>query len=98
MRAIEYAQRLGDRKRADIEDHLVGRDAADRHGFGTRRVRERTRDDRIDRQHDLRAALEYDVDRSLTIAPAIAWTRNASSVAPSDFRRTQAFVYARYRF
>jgi tetratricopeptide (TPR) repeat protein len=53
---------------------------------------------RIDRQHDLRAALEYDVDRSLTIAPAIAWTRNASSVAPNDFRRTQAFVYARYRF
>jgi hypothetical protein len=53
---------------------------------------------RIDRQHDLRAGLEYEVDRRLTIAPAIAWTGNASTAAPSDFRRTQAFVYARYRF
>ncbi len=53
---------------------------------------------RIDRQHDLRAGLEYEVDRRLTVAPAIAWTANASTVAPNDFRRTQAFVYARYRF
>jgi hypothetical protein len=53
---------------------------------------------RVDRQHDLRAALEHDVDRRLTIAPTLAWTRNASTSAPSDFRRTQAFVYARYRF
>lgn len=53
---------------------------------------------RIDRQVDLRLGLEHDVDRALTIAPAIAWTRNRSTVAPNDFRRTQAFVYARYRF
>lgn len=53
---------------------------------------------RIDRQYDLRIGLEHDVDRTLTIAPAIAWTRNRSTVAPGDFRRTQAFVYARYRF
>jgi hypothetical protein len=53
---------------------------------------------RVDRQYDLRIGLEHEVDRALTIAPAIAWTRNRSTVAPSDFRRTQAFVYARYRF
>ena len=53
---------------------------------------------RVARQHDLRAGLEHDASRALTIAPAIAWTRNASTVAPNDFRRTQAFVYARYRF
>lgn len=53
---------------------------------------------RVDRQHDLRIGLEHDLDRSWTLAPALAWTRNASTVAPNDFRRTQAFVYARYRF
>lgn len=53
---------------------------------------------RTDRQHDLRVGLEHDVDRSLTVMPGLAWTRNASTLAPNDFRRTQAFVYARYRF
>ncbi len=53
---------------------------------------------RVDRQHDLRIGLEHDVGRSLTLMPGLSWTRNASTLAPNDFRRTQAFVYARYRF
>jgi hypothetical protein len=53
---------------------------------------------RVDRQHDLRVGIEHDVGRSLTLMPGVAWTRNASTLAPNDFRRTQVFVYARYRF
>ena len=53
---------------------------------------------RVDRQHDLRIGVERDLDRSLTVAPVLAWTHNASTLAPNDFRRTQAFVHVRYRF
>ena len=53
---------------------------------------------RVDHQHDLRIGLEHDVGRSLTLMPGLAWTHSASTLAPNDFRRTQAFVYARYRF
>jgi len=53
---------------------------------------------RVDEQWDVRAGLEWDVDRSWTVAPTLAYTRNRSTLAPNDFRRTQAFVAARYRF
>jgi outer membrane protein len=53
---------------------------------------------RDDRQHDVRLALERDVDRRLSVSPTLLFTRNRSTVAPNEFRRTQAFLYARYRF
>jgi hypothetical protein len=53
---------------------------------------------RVDRQHDARIGVEREIGRALTVGPVLAYTRNASTVAPNDFRRTQAFVFARYRF
>ena len=53
---------------------------------------------RVDRQHDLRIGLEHELGASVTVGPVLAWTRNASTLAPNDFDRTQAFVFARWRF
>jgi len=53
---------------------------------------------RVDRQLDARLSLEWEHSATTTLAPTIAWTRNRSSLAPSDFRRTQVFVQARVRF
>jgi outer membrane protein len=53
---------------------------------------------RDDRQQDLRLAFERDVGKKLTLAPTLLHTRNRSTIAPNDFRRTQAYLHARYRF
>jgi outer membrane protein len=53
---------------------------------------------RVDQQIDLRAALEIDVSKSWQISPQIIATRNRSTLGPNDYKRTQALLYARYRF
>ena len=53
---------------------------------------------RHDRQTDLRFGAEKNLSRQWTIAPQITLTRNASTLAPNDFRRSQAYLFARYRF
>lgn len=53
---------------------------------------------RSDRQLEWRAAAETDLGRGWSAGPQIVVTRNASTLAPNDFRRVQAFVSARYRF
>jgi outer membrane protein len=53
---------------------------------------------RKDRQHDFRLAIEHDLDKNLTLSPTLLHTRNNSTIAPNEFRRTQAYLYARYRF
>lgn len=53
---------------------------------------------RHDRQTDLRFGAEKSLSRQWTVAPQITFTRNASTLAPNDFRRTQAYLFARYRF
>ena len=53
---------------------------------------------RQDRQFELRLGAERSLGAQLTITPQIVYTRNSSNLAPSDFRRTQAMISARYRF
>jgi tetratricopeptide (TPR) repeat protein len=53
---------------------------------------------REDRQTEFRLGAERELTPTLTITPQIVFTRNASTLAPSDFRRTQAAVAVRYRF
>ena len=53
---------------------------------------------RHDRQTDVRLGAEKNLSRQWTIAPQLTLTRNSSSLAPNDFRRTQAYLFARYRF
>jgi hypothetical protein len=53
---------------------------------------------RSDRQTELRIGAERPVARDWSVAPAITFTRNRSSLDPNDFRRTQAGVTLRYRF
>ncbi|HLT27612.1 MAG TPA: tetratricopeptide repeat protein [Zeimonas sp.] len=52
---------------------------------------------REDRQTDLRIGAERALSRKWTVAPAITYTRSRSTVAPNDFRRTQANILLRYR-
>src|SRR5690606_40550895 len=52
---------------------------------------------REDRQTDLRIGAERALTSRWIVAPAITYTRSRSSVAPNDFRRTQAGVVLRYR-
>jgi hypothetical protein len=53
---------------------------------------------RDDRQTELRIGADKDLDRHWTVSPQISATRNASTLAPNDFRRVQAMVSTRYRF
>jgi outer membrane protein len=53
---------------------------------------------RLDRQLDLRAALEYDLSKNWQLSPQIISTRNHSTLGPNDYKRTQALLFARYRF
>ncbi len=53
---------------------------------------------RRDRQFEIRLAAERDLGARFTLSPQLVHTRNASSLAPNDFRRTQVVVSARYRF
>ena len=53
---------------------------------------------REDRQTELRVGAEKDLSRVWTLAPQFTVTRNSSSLAPNEFRRSQATLFARYRF
>ena len=53
---------------------------------------------REDRQTEVEFGAAIRVNRSWVLLPRLVHTRNASSLAPSDFRRTQALVTARYGF
>jgi len=53
---------------------------------------------RSDRQTELRVGAERALARDWSVAPAITFTRNRSTLDPNDFRRTQAGVTLRYRF
>ncbi|MEZ5741164.1 MAG: hypothetical protein R3E68_18165 [Burkholderiaceae bacterium] len=52
---------------------------------------------RHDRQSEVRLGLESALDAHWTLQPQIVHTRNRSTLAPSDFSRTQALLVARYR-
>ena len=53
---------------------------------------------RSDNQVELRLGAERTIGPRLSVTPQIVYTRNSSTLAPSDFRRTQVLVAARYRF
>lgn len=53
---------------------------------------------RRDNQFEIRIGAERNLSARLAITPQIIHTRNSSNLAPSDFRRTQAMIAARYRF
>ena len=42
--------------------------------------------------------IERELGGGLTLGPQLIHTDNSSTLAPSDFRRTQLMVTARYRF
>lgn len=52
---------------------------------------------RLDRQTELRLGLESEIDKNWTLRPQVVVTRNRSTLAPSDYRRTQAQLVAKYR-
>ncbi|MEZ5650181.1 MAG: surface lipoprotein assembly modifier [Burkholderiaceae bacterium] len=53
---------------------------------------------RSDTQTELKLGLESELDAHWTLQPQIVLTRNRSSLSPSDYRRAQAQLVARYRF
>ena len=53
---------------------------------------------RRDRQMDIRIGADRRLGRNWTLHPELVYTRNASTLAPNDFRRVQALVTARYGF
>lgn len=53
---------------------------------------------RSDRQTDLRAGVDMPIGRAWVLTPQVAHTRNSSTLAPNEFRRTQVEVTARHRF
>ncbi len=53
---------------------------------------------REDRQTEVEFGASILVNRSWVVKPRLVHTRNASSLAPNDFRRTQALVSAHYSF
>lgn len=53
---------------------------------------------RRDRQTDMEFGASITVNRSWVVTPRLVHTRNASTLAPNDFRRTQVLVSAQYRF
>ncbi|MEZ5659692.1 MAG: surface lipoprotein assembly modifier [Burkholderiaceae bacterium] len=53
---------------------------------------------RSDTQTELKLGLESELDAHWTLQPQIVLTRNRSTLSPSDYRRAQAQLVARYRF
>jgi outer membrane protein len=53
---------------------------------------------RVDQQIDIRAALDIDLSKDWQLSPQIIATRNQSTLGPNDYKRTQALLFARYRF
>lgn len=53
---------------------------------------------RNDRQTELRIAAQRPLGRHWTLTPQLSFTRNRSTLAPNDFRRTSFTVVASYRF
>lgn len=53
---------------------------------------------REDRQTEVELGASIAVNRSWVVKPRLVHIRNASSLAPNDFRRTQALVSAQYSF
>ncbi|HWS76115.1 MAG TPA: tetratricopeptide repeat protein [Quisquiliibacterium sp.] len=53
---------------------------------------------RQDRETEYELGAAITVNRSWVITPRLIYTRNASTLPPNDFRRTQALVSAQYRF
>ena len=53
---------------------------------------------RRDRQLEIRLGAERELGRGLSFGPQVIHTDNSSTLAPSDFRRTQVMVTVRYRF
>jgi outer membrane protein len=53
---------------------------------------------RVDQQIDIRAALDIDLSKDWQLSPQIIATRNHSTLGPNDYKRTQALLFARYRF
>jgi tetratricopeptide (TPR) repeat protein len=53
---------------------------------------------RRDRQTEVRFGAERALTADWSVAPAVTFTRNRSTLDPNDFRRTQAGVTLRYRF
>jgi hypothetical protein len=52
---------------------------------------------RNDRQTEVRLGLESDIAKHWTLQPQVIVTRNRSTLAPSDYRRTRAQLVAKYR-
>jgi hypothetical protein len=52
---------------------------------------------RNDRQTEVRLGLESVIDKHWTLQPQVVVTRNRSTLAPSDYRRTRAQLVAKYR-
>jgi outer membrane protein len=55
-------------------------------------------DVRVDNQLDFRAAMDYDLSKDWQISPQVIFTRNRSTLGPNDYQRTQALLFARFRF
>ena len=53
---------------------------------------------RRDRQFEIRISADREIGAHLTLTPQLIHTRNASTLAPNDFRRTQVLMAIRYRF
>ncbi|MCL4183042.1 MAG: DUF560 domain-containing protein [Burkholderiaceae bacterium] len=53
---------------------------------------------RSDRQTELRVGAERPLQAGWSVAPALTFTRNRSTLEPNDFRRAQAGVTLRHRF
>ncbi|MDO4906144.1 MAG: tetratricopeptide repeat protein [Lautropia sp.] len=53
---------------------------------------------RHDRQLDLRLGAERPLGKHLSLSPQLSFSRNHSTLAPNDFRRTQLSVNLQYRY
>lgn len=53
---------------------------------------------RRDRQFDLRLGAEHDLNKRWTLAPQLQYSRNRSTLAPSDFQRLQVQINFQYRY
>ena len=53
---------------------------------------------RDDRQLEWRLGLDHALASRLTLSPLVSHLRNASTLGPNDFRRTQVQVGLRYRY
>ncbi len=53
---------------------------------------------RHDRQLDIRLGAEHPLGKHLSLSPQLSFSRNHSTLAPNDFRRTQLSVNLQYRY